>query len=190
MKLLLDKSLSEEERIKILNETDKSKNIEMEFGAEKFTNGEEKTISIQYYNFPGQIQKESKRTVTFDEIINIFDFLPALQFAHVILLMYDTNRIYSLKSLENWVKVALEKKWITENTLVVLISNKIDLQPPNDEFVSDVRQGILQFIRDSGVQIDDSHVVSRYASCKSYIGVDDIRQDIISWIANHGMQRG
>ncbi|MHA2503571.1 MAG: hypothetical protein ACXAE3_11960 [Candidatus Kariarchaeaceae archaeon] len=191
MQLLKEKSMSDEQRIAVLNDARKSKNIEMEFAMEKvMVEGTEVKASIQYYNFPGQIQKESATTVTFDEIINIFEFLPALKDAHVLLLLYDTNRIYTLKSLENWVKVAAQKGWIKPHTLVVLVSNKTDLQPPNDEFVEEVRKGIIQFITNEGVTIADNQVLSRYTSCKMNSGIDEVRSDISNWIAANGLGFG
>ena len=107
--------------------------------------------------------------------------------AHVILLLYDTNRIYTLKSLENWVKVATEKDWIKEHSLVILVSNKTDLQAPNDDFVEEVRTGIVHFINAQGVQLSNDQVISRYSSCKDNTGIKQIRGDIAEWIAVKGI---
>jgi len=189
LQLLIRKDLSIEERMKILNDAKKSKNIEMEFAAEHPEDNDISTVSLQYYNFPGQIQKESARTITFDEILNIFEFLPALKTAHVILLMYDTNRVYTLKSLENWVRIAIKKAWISEETLLLLISNKIDLQTPNDAFVEEVRQGIVSFIQQNGIQVGDHQVKSQYTSCKDGKGVDEVRQAIVNWVAENGVKK-
>lgn len=185
LKLLLKDEYLEDEVSKILNETPKSKNIEMEFGSDTVElDGKQIKTSLQYYNFPGQIQKDSSRTVTFDEILKIFEFLPALKSVSVLLLIYDVSRIYTLKSLENWLKVALGQNWITENTLIILISNKIDLQEPNLKFVTDILRGIRQYLEQEGHP--KVKVKSIYTSCKNLVGVDEVRKNIVEWIAKNG----
>jgi len=83
--------------------------------------------SLQFYVFPGQRRKESKRITNFDEILSIFSYFPAMQKISVLLLVYDVSRHNTLKSLEMWLKVALAQNWVHEKTLILLISNKTDL---------------------------------------------------------------
>ncbi|MCE7735293.1 MAG: hypothetical protein GPJ54_10475 [Candidatus Heimdallarchaeota archaeon] len=101
-RMLVSDPLSEEDRKKIMADSMKSLNIEMEYRNIKMNlDGEDISAALQFYVFPGQRQKISEFAPTFDEILGIFDFLPALRRVEVLLLIYDTSRLESLKSLES-----------------------------------------------------------------------------------------
>lgn len=111
---------------------------------------------MQYYIFPGQVQKESSRTVTFNEILNIFDFLPALKNCQVIILVYDITRFYTLQSLESWLTVAIEKGWVDKRSLILLVANKSDIARPLEEYAIQLTDGIYNLMTSHNIDIPRS----------------------------------
>jgi len=163
-------------------------NIEIEFSSDKIIiEDKEITTSLQFYIFPGQRQKEHPHATTFDEILSIFDFFPAMEKVSVMLLVYDVTRSNTIKSLEMWLKFALVKEWIYENTLLILVSNKIDLQNPDERFVTQLCSGIAAMIRNHGIPLADDQVKSIYTSCVTLDGIGELRKEIVEWIARKGI---
>ncbi len=188
-RLLINPDITVEEHQDIILNTKKSLNIELEFSSERISFGKEEiNTSLQFYVFPGQRQKESKRITTFDEILSIFSYFPAMQKISVLLLVYDSSRSNTLKSLEMWLKVALAQGWIHEKTLVLLISNKIDLKEPNLDYIQQLLFGIYSMILDKGIQINEYQVRSINTSCVSLEGLKLLREEILFWIAENGIQ--
>ncbi|MDH5404356.1 MAG: hypothetical protein OEY49_17790 [Candidatus Heimdallarchaeota archaeon] len=188
---LINTDLMDDQQIlDILEKTKKSVNLEMEFSKVNIEI-EDKIIetTLQFYVFPGQVQKESNRTVTFNEIMHIFEFLPMLKSAHVILMVYDTSRIFTLKSLENWLLVSMEKGWVSNNTLIYLISNKVDIQQPNVDFVQALQEGIINLLHQQGLQNMNDNVKVINTSCKTKEGIIPLRENIARWIATNGIKR-
>lgn len=186
-RLLVNDELTEEERKKILSESLKSLNIEMEYRNVKFNlDQEDISATMQYYVFPGQRQKISEFAPTFDEILGIFDFLPALQSVEVLLLVYDTSRLESLKSLESWLQVAMNKNWLGDNSLVILVSHKSDLQQPNDNFVNQVLNGIKLMIKTGGSEIASNNIMSITTSALTYQGIAELKSIIEKWVGKNG----
>jgi hypothetical protein len=188
-RLLINPDVTVEEHEDIILNTRKSLNIELEFASERINFGREEIVtSLQFYVFPGQRQKESKRITTFDEILSIFSYFPAMQKISVLLLVYDASRSHTLKSLEMWLKVALAQGWIHEKTLILLISNKIDLQEPNSNYIQQLLQGIYSMIKEKGIQINEYQVRSINTSCVTLEGLKLLRDEIKYWVAENGIQ--
>jgi hypothetical protein len=187
-RLLIHKNISPLEQGDILLNTKKSYNIELEFSSDKVTVGDkEVTTSLQFYIFPGQRQKDHPYTTTFDEILAIFDCFPAMEKVSVILMIYDVARTSTLKSLEMWLKFALVKEWIYDKTLLILVSNKTDLQEPDEKFVEQLRSGIHSMITNHGIKIEENQIKSKYTSCINLDGISELRKDIVNWIAEKGI---
>ncbi len=187
-RLLINKNISSIEHGDILLNTKKSMNIELEFYSDRVTIGDkEVTTSLQFYIFPGQRQKDHKYITTFDEILAIFDCFPALEKVSVLLLIYDVTRTSTLKSLEMWLKFALVKGWIFDKTLLYLISNKIDLQPPDDDYINQLRQGIHSMIDNHGIGIEKEQIKAIHVSCVTLEGIFELRKEITKWIAENGL---
>lgn len=185
--LLINDNLTNEERDLILKESRKSFNIEMEFKKGDVTIDDKEIVtSEQFYVFPGQRQKISEIAPTFDEVLAIFEFMPAIQNVGVLLLVYDITRLESLKSLETWTNVALQKEWITDQTLTVLVSNKSDLQQPNLDFVEKVRQGVSKLISSYEQTKAAEQVKTITTSGLTGEGIDKLKSMISNWIASHG----
>jgi len=167
----------------------KSLNIEIEFSTRTF-NFEEKTVdtTIQYYVFPGQKQEIFQSNRTFEYIANIFDFLPALKKVSVLLLIYDTTRIESVKSLEYWLTEAIERNWIHAKTKIILVANKIDLQESNEKFNSDITNGIYQMLLKNDIKIPENQITSTSISALTLEGVDNLRNEIFYWVMQYGTQ--
>jgi len=186
-RLLVSDELPTEERMKILSDSLKSLNIEMEYRSTRMNlDGEDIAATLQFYVFPGQRQKISEIAPTFDEILGIFDFLPAMQKVEVLLLVYDTSRIESLKSLESWLQVAINKGWLGENSLVVLVSHKSDLQQPDDTFVDQILNGIKTMIKSGGSRISSENVIKITTSAVSNQGILELKSIIEKWIGKNG----
>lgn len=186
--LLIKRDVSIEEAAELLAKTKKSVNIEMEFiSVSGKLDGQEIKASCQFYVFPGQRQKNGINTPTFEEILRIFDFLPMLENVSVLLLLWDTTRLESLKSLESWLQIALSRQWVGDDTLIVLVSNKIDLQESNPTFVENVKQGIIKMIKAGGRIIDESQVRSISTSCVDLRGVHELQAMIDDWVLWKGM---
>ncbi|MCK5047213.1 MAG: hypothetical protein KAS22_11575, partial [Candidatus Heimdallarchaeota archaeon] len=134
----------------------------------------------------GQRQKTHKQSSTFEEIINIFGFFPALEKISVLLLVHDSSRINTLKSLELWLKIALEKKWLYENSLVVLVNNKIDLYNPDESFINQIKNGIYSLVQQKDLQIDKNQIKTINTSCITLEGISELRNMITEWIATKG----
>jgi GTPase SAR1 family protein len=188
-RLLLNPNVSSTEHADILYNTKKSLNIELEFASEKVLVGKELiTTSLQFYVFPGQRQKETINITTFDEILNIFHYFPAMQKINVLLLVYDVSRSNTLKSLEIWLKIALARGWIYERTLIVLVSNKIDLQEPDIEYLWQLLDGIYNLIYEKGVVLDEYQIRAINTSCFTMEGILLLRETITDWVAENGLK--
>ena len=189
-KHLIDYPETQEDALKIAQTIKKSLNVELEYDTQVL-DFEDKTVStaIQYYVFPGQRQKISKFAPSFDDIVNIFEFLPALKKVTVLLLIFDTTRLESLKSLESWLLVSISRGWISSKTKLILVSNKIDLQASNHQFIENVKDGIYQMIRNKHILIEREQITSIDTSAVSLHGINNLRQEIFEWIAHHGTQR-
>ncbi|MHA1952835.1 MAG: hypothetical protein ACXAAM_08590 [Candidatus Heimdallarchaeaceae archaeon] len=188
-RLLLNPNVSSAEHADILYNTKKSLNIEMEFASERIYVGAEKvTTSLQFYVFPGQRQKESPNITTFDEILNIFHYFPALQKVSVLLLVYDVSRSNTLKSLEMWLKVALARGWIYEKTMILLISNKTDLQLPDNNYVWQLLEGIYNLITEKGITIDEFQIRAIHTSCFTMEGIQLLKETITNWVGKNGLR--
>ena len=188
-RLLLNPDVSSAEHADILYNTKKSLNIELEFTSERiYVKDEPVTTSLQFYIFPGQRQKESPNITTFDEILNIFHYFPAMQKINVLLLVYDTSRSNTLKSLEMWLKVALARGWIFEKTLIILISNKTDLQLPDNNFVWQLLDGIYSMIKEKGIALDEYQIRAIPTSCFTLEGILLLKETIIVWVGRNGIR--
>ena len=186
-RLLVNEELTDDDRKQVLADSMKSLNIEMEYRNVKVeTNEGIISTTLQYYVFPGQRQKISELAPTFNEILQIFDFLPALQRIEVLLLVYDTSRLESLKSLESWLQVALNKGWLSDNSLVVLVSHKSDLQQPDDSFVHQILNGIKMMIKSNGNQVASEKAMTITTSALTNQGIDDLKSIIHNWVAING----
>ena len=186
-RLLVNEELTDDDRKQVLADSMKSLNIEMEYRNVKVeTNEGIISTTLQYYVFPGQRQKISELAPTFNEILQIFDFLPALQRIEVLLLVYDTSRLESLKSLESWLQVALNKGWLSDNSLVVLVSHKSDLQQPDDSFVHQILNGIKTMIKSNGNQVASEKAMTITTSALTNQGIDDLKSIIHNWVAING----
>lgn len=176
--------LSEDEIQQILTDTTKSTNIEMEFACDtRVVNNEEVKVSLQYYVFPGQVQKESSRTVTFDEILQIFQFMPALRNVQILMLVYDVSRFYTLQSLESWLKVAIENKWVHNDSLILFIANKTDIALPQNEYVEQLKQGIHGMLLAKEIAIPMENIRHVNTSCLTQEGVDEVYEHVVNHIA-------
>ena len=124
--------VTQEDVLALAQSIQKSLNIEIEFGTRSFQY-DDKIINttVQYYIFPGQKESIFQSDRTFEFIANVFDFLPALKNISVLILIYDTTRIESLKSLEYWLDASVSRNWVHEKTKIILVANKIDLQRPD-----------------------------------------------------------
>jgi len=186
--ILLAKEWNTETIEEIHENIKKSLNIEMEFKSSTYTDGNGEVIksSLQFYVFPGQRQRYKDIAPSFDEILQIFNFLPALDKVNVLLLLHDTTRLESLKSLESWLSVALMEGWITPDTSVCLVTNKIDLKKPDDKFLDDVSDGILTMIQDEIPEFQEQAFKSFKISCLTTEGLEELDDWISRWIALHG----
>ncbi len=171
---------------KILSDTKKSTNIEMEFITDyTIIAGERIKVSLQMYVFPGQVQKESTRTVTFQEILSIFEFMPALRNVRVLLLVYDTTRFYTLQSLESWLKVAIDNNWVNDKSLVMLVANKCDIARPKEEYTEQLVNGIHSILHDRNIDIGRDRIFPVNASCLTLEGINTIHKKIVDHIASY-----
>lgn len=188
--LIINNPKTQDGASEIVQKIKKSLNIEMEYASEKVETEEESIAStLQFYVFPGQRQKISAYAPTFDEILEIFEFLPALKDVNVLLLVYDTTRLESLKSLESWLQIAIAKDWLSNATKIVLVSNKIDLQPTNKEFVNAVRIGIIEMLEAQDLMIPQDQIATLETSGVTLEGLENLRNLIFEWIAIHGKRR-
>ena len=169
--------------------TKKSYNIEIEFSSDPVeVDGVDVTTTLQFYVFPGQRQKISDRSTTFDEILSVFDCFPALLRVSVLLLIYDVTRFNTLESLETWLRFSIAKEWIYEDTLIVLVSNKVDLDKPDEKNIANVTSTILEYITDHALPVDINHIKAINTSCATLEGIDELRELIVDWVANRGIR--
>ena len=188
-RLIIDPQISDEKLNNILLKTRKSYNIEIEFSSEEIIVKDTPiTSTFQFYVFPGQRQKISDKSTTFDEILDVFDCFPALLKVSVLLLIYDVTKPYTLQSLEMWLRFALVKNWIYKDTLIVLLSNKIDLEPANDDIIRDVKETIYTYVKDHDLPVGKDQIKSIKTSCVKMEGIQELRDMIIQWIAERGIQ--
>ncbi|MGB0884970.1 MAG: hypothetical protein ACPGVH_03140 [Chitinophagales bacterium] len=189
-KLLIDNVTDQELANKLAQDIKKSLNIELEY-CNELLEFEDKTVSttLQYHVFPGQRQKISNAAPTFSEIVEIFNFLPSLKEVKVLLMVYDVTRIESLKSLESWLAVAMQRQWISNETKIILVSNKIDLVSPNQQFIENIQNGIHQMLTSEGISINKNQICSKEVSALSLKGINDLRKEIFDWVAHNGKQR-
>jgi GTPase SAR1 family protein len=189
-KHLIKNTINQEEALQHAINIKKSLNIELEYSNEML-DFPDKLVSttLQYHVFPGQRQKSSFKAPTFDEIVEIFDFLPSLKEVNVLLMIYDSTRLESLKSLESWLTVALQKGWVSSQTKLILVANKIDLIRPNENFIMQVKNGIYQMIVNNNINIMPHQITHQYVSAVSLEGVPNLRKEIFEWVANFGNQR-
>ena len=188
-RLLLNPNMESIEHGDILLNTRKSHNIEIEFSSEVVdVDGEETITSLQFYVFPGQRQKASTNTTTFDEILAIFDWFPAMEKINVILFLHDASRFHTLTSLEMWLRFSIVKNWIWENTLIILVTNKTDLLQPKEEDIKQVCSSMYKLIKEHEFPIEEDQVRAISTSCVTLEGVNELRKEIISWVARKGMK--
>lgn len=189
-KLLINNTKDPSEALQLAQDIKKSLNIELEYCNEELE-FQDKIVSttLQYHVFPGQQQKISNSAPTFNEIVEIFDFLPSLKSVKVILMVYDVTRIESLKSLESWLTVAMQRDWISSETKVILISNKIDLVKPNKPFIEQVKSGIYNLLKAEGINVLENQICSLEVSALSLEGIQALRQEVFEWVALNGTQR-
>ena len=188
-RLIINPNVSESELKEILLKTKKSYNIEIEFSSEKVkVDNLPITTTLQFYVFPGQRQKLTDKSTTFDEILSVFDCFPALLRVSVLLLIYDVTRFNTLESLEIWLRFAIAKEWIYEDTLIILISNKVDLDKPDEKNIANVTSTILEYANDHALPIDINHIKTMNTSCATLEGILELRRIIIDWIAHRGIR--
>lgn len=178
------RELNDQDVEKILTNTKKSMNVEFEFLTDYgMHNGEEIKCSMQFYVFPGQTQKESTRAPTFNEILSIFEFMPGLKNVQVLLLVYDTTKFYTLQSLESWLSVAIDKNWVDEKSLIMLVANKIDIEKPKEEYTQQLIDGIYNIMIKSGIPIPKENVYFIGTSCFTQEGINTLHKKIVDHIA-------
>ena len=187
-RLIIKPDVSPVELSDILLKTKKSYNIEIEFSSERvIVNNRPITSTLQFYIFPGQRQKFTPRASTFDEILAVFDCFPALMKVSVLLLIYDVAQFSTLESLEMWLRFAIVKEWIYEDTLIILVSNKVDLQKANEKHIDQALGFINTYIKDHKLPIKEDQIMAVNTSCVTMEGVDKIREKVIDWIARRGI---
>ena len=187
-RLIINPDVSPVELSDILLKTKKSYNIEIEFSSEKVkVNNKPITSTLQFYVFPGQRQKFTPRASTFDEILAVFDCFPALMKVSVLLLIYDVSQFSTLESLEMWLRFAIVKEWIYEDTLIMLISNKVDLQVANEKHIDQALGFINSYIKDHKLPVKEDQIRAIRTSCVTMEGIKEIRESIIDWIAKRGI---
>jgi hypothetical protein len=188
-RLIINPNVSDEELNDILLKTKKSYNIEIEFSSEVVeVENLPVTATLQFYVFPGQRQKASSRSTTFDEILSVFDCFPALLRVSVLLLIYDVTRFSTLESLEVWLRFAIVKEWIYEDTLILLVPNKVDLEKPRQNDIDQIIATIYEYIADHNLPLDVNHIKAINSSCVTLQGINEIRTEIINWIAHRGIR--
>lgn len=188
-RLIINPEVDSDELELILLKTKKSYNIEIEFSSELVEVEKlDITATLQFYVFPGQRQKISEKSTTFDEILSVFDCFPALLRVSVLLLIYDVTRFNTLESLETWLRFAIAKEWIYEDTLIILVSNKVDLDKPDKKNIANVTSTILEYIADHSLPIDINHIKALNTSCATLEGIKELRRMIIDWIARRGIR--
>ncbi|MHA1201482.1 MAG: hypothetical protein ACTSQ4_03065 [Candidatus Heimdallarchaeaceae archaeon] len=188
-RLIIDPKLSDEKLNHILLKTRKSYNIEIEFSSEEIITEDQPVITtLQFYVFPGQRQKISERSTTFDEILDFFDCFPVLLKVSVLLLIYDVTKETTLQSLEMWLRFALVKDWIFKDTLIILVSNKTDLEPANDNTINQVKDTIYGYIQDHELPVEKEQIRSIKTSCVRMEGIEELRKMALEWIAERGIR--
>ena len=187
-RLMINPDVTPVELSDILLKTKKSYNIEIEFSSEKvIVNDKPITSTLQFYVFPGQRQKFTPRASTFDEILAVFDCFPALMKVSVLLLIYDVAQFSTLESLEMWLRFAIVKEWIYEDTLIILVSNKVDLQSANEKHIEQALGFINSYIEDHKLPVKEDQIRAVSTSCVTMEGVDEIRRTVVDWIAKRGI---
>ncbi len=190
IKHLINPPVDLEASLKSAKNIKKSLNVEIKFSTRTIKlNDFVVDATIQYYVFPGQRQKTTRLTPTFDDIVNIFEFLPALKKVTVLLMIYDASNIESLKSLENWLISAIDRGWLWEKTKIILVANKIDIKVPNDSFISNVTKGILTMLKSKNFFLEKKQIVQMNVSSITLEGMDELRDEIFYWVALHGLKR-
>ncbi len=188
-RLIIDPKLSDEKLNHILLRTRKSYNIEIEFSSEEIITEDQPVITtLQFYVFPGQRQKISEKSTTFDEILDFFDCFPVLLKVSVLLLIYDVTKETTLQSLEMWLRFALVKDWIYKDTLIILVSNKTDLEPANDVTINQVKDTIYSYIQDHELPVEKEQIKSIKTSCVRMEGIEELRKMALEWIAERGIR--
>ena len=104
-------------------------------------------------------------------------------------MVFDVTRLESLKSLESWLAVAIERSWISSGTKIILIANKIDLVKPNLQFIEQVENGIFQMLKNSNIDVSRSQICSKKVSAINLDGMPELRNEIFEWVAHHGKQK-
>jgi len=187
-RLIINPEVTPVELSDILLKTKKSYNIEIEFSSEKvIVNDRPITSTLQFYVFPGQRQKFTPIASTFDEILAVFDCFPALMKVSVLLLVYDVAQFSTLESLEMWLRFAIVKEWIYENTLILLVSNKVDLQKANEKHIDQALGFINSYIKDHKLPVKEDQIMAISTSCVTMEGVNEIRERVVDWIARRGI---
>ena len=188
-RLIIDPKLSDEKLNHILLRTRKSYNIEIEFSSEEIITEDQPVITtLQFYVFPGQRQKISDKSTTFDEILDFFDCFPVLLKVSVLLLIYDVTKETTLQSLEMWLRFALVKDWIYKDTLIILVSNKTDLEPANDDTIIQVKDTIYSYIQDHELPVEKEQIRSIKTSCVRMEGIEELREMALEWISERGIR--
>lgn len=190
MRHLIDKTKSEKDAIKLLKEIKKSLDAELEYDT-KILNFEDKIVStaLQYFVFPGQRQRTSASAPTFEDVVKVYEVLPAFKSVSVILLVYDTSNLGSLHSLEYWLSNSISRNWITSKTKIILVSNKIDIKEANKAYVDVIKIGVFNIITASGIDFKKNQITSIDTSAATLEGIEDLREQIFEWVALNGINR-
>ncbi|MHA1199881.1 MAG: hypothetical protein ACTSQF_11185 [Candidatus Heimdallarchaeaceae archaeon] len=77
---------------------------------------------------------------------------------------------------------------IDRSSLVLLISNKIDLQEPNYEYSQQLLGGIYNLINSKVPDFCECQVRSIKTSCLTLEGIRLLRNEITFWIAENGIK--
>ncbi|MCE7735292.1 MAG: hypothetical protein GPJ54_10470 [Candidatus Heimdallarchaeota archaeon] len=80
----------------------------------------------------------------------------------------------------------MNKNWLGENSLVILVSHKSDLQQPDEIFVQQILNGIRMMIKTGGSEKAIENVMTITTSALTNEGVAQLKSIIEKWIAKNG----
>jgi GTPase SAR1 family protein len=93
-----------------------------------------------------------------------------------------------LQSLDTWLRFAYVKDWIFEDTLIILVPNKVDLERPDDKTLNQALKHIKEFAKEHELPIEGDQIITIETSCVSMEGVHNLRDTIMQWVAFNGIQ--